>query len=641
MLDDNLSLLNQQGQSDLAERIKNQGDDRSRLEGSLDQGPVNLFDDKGNPYYGDDALRLADAQVEGYLKQPQRYFAEPPRHGGDSTGLYHDQLIRELLQQFSKTEINANPDATGGYLVLFGLGLGLQIPLLLERLPVRNLIIIEPNLSFIRHALALQSWGKIYQDIEDRGGEVSWIVDNEPTRAAYALLHGLRSRDYPLVDGSYLFPHYQSPYFDELVSCFREIQVNLRASMGFFEDECLMLKNAWQNYLGYAAGYLGADAHIRKTLPAFIVGSGPSFDEALPCLRENRERAVYFSVGTGISSLVKHGIQPDFHCEVENTALTVEALEKASPGGFPETVLIAANTVPPETAAMFKSVIFVHRDSVVPTRLLTADDACVPLAVPTVANMACRAAMEFGFPEIILFGVDFGSRQPDNHHSSASVYETEGSDFFRSGAGMAALTIPVDGNRGGTVYTNRSFLNARIYLEQLIASSSGFKIYNAGNGLRIEGTLPALPDQVQLNNPPEARTAQLAGILDHIVTVPAGTLCDTERLSEFSQTVARHFQNMIEALDASPSPDVAALYDQLRPLLQQGQGDIAHGVEAASRALASGSLMMMVQTAWFLVRRMDESDQQPFWDRFREEMRDQLAAMQTATDRLLASLSSD
>ena len=634
----NLDLFRDTGLGELADQQQALTDIESRLIGSLEQSDINVELQNGRLLYQSDGLSAAREQISQFAGQPNRYHADPPQSTGASSRLQHDLLNTAIIDAFQGIEINAAPDPEAGYFISFGLGLGLHIPLILDRFPCRNLIIVEPNPELIHHALHISDWQDCFEGIKARGGELLFLTDTDPLSAAQELLHLLRSRDYPLADGSYIYQHYAFPYFDQLLPAFRDNLVNLRAAMGFFEDECLMLENAWANFQRYDFLQLEARTQTPKAMPAFIIGSGPSFDKALPVLRDNRDNAIYFSVGTGISSLIQNGIHPDFHCEVENTDLTVEALEKASPVGFPDTILIASSTVPPETAALFKSVIFCHRDSVVPSRLLVRQEETVPLAVPTVANLACRSAMSFGLPEIVLFGIDFGSAKPDQHHSGSSVYETEGSDFFKSGAGMAALNIPVTGNRGGTVYTNRSFFNAKIYLEKLLATSKGYKLYNAGDGLEITGASPVDAAAIQLQDPPAARGAVIKDILADLVQRDKNSLCRPDILNQLHQSLDRWFEDLEEIIRSHDGKDLSDFHLRIRPYLQQGHGDREHSLEGATRAFASGTIMMMIQTAWFFMRRMDNTDRENFWNLFQTQMMSSLQEMKKQTDHLITSL---
>ena len=103
-----------------------------------------------------------------------------------------------------------------------------------------------------------------------------------------------------------------------------------------------------------------------------IVGAGPSLDEGLETLQRIRDRVVLFSCGTALRPLLRNGIVPDFHCELENVPEVhgVIARGRGNTAISSQITLIASATVDPRVPPLFGETIFFFRDSVSSTEIL-------------------------------------------------------------------------------------------------------------------------------------------------------------------------------------------------------------------------------------------------------------------------------
>ncbi|RVU33705.1 DUF115 domain-containing protein [Hwanghaeella grinnelliae] len=540
--------------------------------------------------YPTGAEPFAARQVAEYVEKPQRLSLRPSPPAPGSA-LISDHAVASLHNRFGSKLVTTqrDPDLIAGYLTIFGLGLGLQISPLLERLNVRNLVIADGTPAFLTLSMQAIEWADIIATVSERGGRVTFIFDGDPVALSNKVYEAMRGPDRGLLDGSYIYGHYRLPVLERALALFMESLPVIGDSDGFFEDECLMLRNAAANIADKNVPVLAPGVAAAQPFPAIVVGSGPSIDGEIENLRRLRDRCLLISGGTGLGVLLEAGLKPDFHCEIENVPdiLTVNqtAAAKHDLAGIR---LVAASTVDPLLPPLFEETIFVLRENLSPTRLFGNPDLVLPMAGPTVTHLACRAAMAMGCRDIYLFGVDLGSVEAERHHSGASIYNLSDDPYWRGGAAMEKLTIPATGNFREQVFTSREFAFARLYFSTLASLNPDFRIYNCSDGVRIEGA-PAQPGSALSLAPV---TVDVAALIDGlpILSVPHDRV---DRAMQGLGDAMSALAPKIAGIAGRTTVDMLAVNDGLKSVLVNSDGDTA---EPTATFMMAGTLQMVLQT---------------------------------------------
>lgn len=543
-------------------------------------------------------------------------------------------LVRDLLPEIAGFEFDWFPDPDAGHLVSFGLGLGLHLPVLVDALPMRDLVVVDRYPEFLRHSLSVIDWAALTARLEARGGRLYIHLDSDGRRLAAAVRGALRGPQFIRLDGAYMFQHYTNETLAETIDVVQETASDVEAPHGFFEDEVLMFEHTAQNLTARPHRLLGDLPPAIDGPPALVVGSGPSVDADLEHIaRLQGQGAAVFCAGTGIGPLMRAGVTPDLYFEIENVPKIYEGLAPLaeaydfSPIGF-----VGAPSVDPRICALFQRHVFLFRDSVTPTRLFADELPVMRLAGPTVANLACRTAFALGLHEVYLFGVDLGAREPDRHHSAGAVYSHLEGEFWRSGAAMDRLAIPVAGNLSERVYTNPPFLMTRGYFEQLFAAFPDRRVYNCSDGACIAGTVPVRAQDVRIR---AEGGASVAALVERLPVFPAGALFDSAKIFPYAGALARWFDRC-EALSADESIGLDALIDAVEESLAFGRNFRAHGAEAAAQACVMGSMTSMLQFG-HVVRRRLPHDRRPGFDHvFRTALARQVRVMRRRMGKMLA-----
>ncbi len=605
-------------------------DNPSMTRRSMDEpGGPNLLRG-GTPLYAPDAMQAAAAQVDSFLKRPVRHLSN---FNGipEKTDLLSHQAIRTVLSGLQGQTLNQAPDPDTGYLISFGLGLGLHLPILQTALPFRTLIVVEDNAEFLFHSLHTVDWTALANECKARGGRLYLIMTGDAQSVADTLLREMRGPEFPMIDGSYIFQHYTSPFLDKAVGALRDAMPIIEANDGFFEDEQVMLAQACRTFLRNDFHLLTEAPTPRplKPMPVFVVGSGPSLDRNIEDVRRNRDNVVLMSCGTSLRPLLEAGMTPDFHCEIENvedigTILGLLSKEHDL-SGIP---LIAANTVRQDVLDLFDRKILFWRDTVVPTRLLARLDDTLAMTGPTVTNLAIRAAISMGFYEFYLFGVDLGSPDPDKHHSNASIYNTTDDEYWKSGAAMEPFLIEQPGNMGGTIYTNRPFLLTKFFFETLFSRFPNHHFFNCSHGVRFENAKPILSDTLTALPAERPRPEIVQQCLEELTGTKAGALVPADRLIEYRAALVDRFGKLATLCQTGGEGDFDALLADIRSLVAPVSYRTEFSTKSAVDTLISGTITTILHFGYFMVRRIPKDDRPRFMSLFVKALGENVAVME-------------
>lgn len=584
------------------------------------------------------ALQTTSVSEAANLKLPLRLLlpieASRPLTNAPHDRYAHGHATLSMAQYFETVAQRGGlktpaPHARAGHAIIAGLEPGDDLHTSYCDSNARSLIVWALSSEKLVSHMQEHDWRKITKTLKERGGDLHFVIGDSPETAATEVVYACRDRSYALFDGSSLYFSTSAkdpkPIAD-FIQSLKELLSLHDYSMGHFEDEVLMMRHGVTNLARRDHYQFPNEITQALELPAMIVGSGPSLDECTSKIVETADRSIVFAGGTASGILLGLGIIPDFHCEFENDSKMVEILDTIDPDGqLKNTILIAPPTVDPSMADRFKSVIFFYRDSVTPSRLFAEQHDPPALVGPTVTNTALRAAIGFGFLETVLFGVDLGSRSDESHHSSKSVYLTKEEKGYDPGY---AHKSPIAGNRGGTVYTNREFLNALQYFEKLISLCVQQRVYNGSGGALINGAIPVSPSDFNPRVPPRPKSQVIQSILGGLRKRAAGELTAPDRLTAFSNSIQIWETRALEALEAHKGRETYELVSAFASLVQDGQADIRHGVDATVNALFSGTIHEILKAAHFFERRIEEPSLGPF-----REVRD--TALKSAIDTIM------
>lgn len=408
----------------------------------------------------------------------------------------------------SRQSINTDLMST---VVISGCALSLSFEELLSKSNIKNLFIFEPETDFFYASLFVLPWHTLLEQLDKEGRELYLNVGGRKADYFDEILRQFyRVGAYALAETSFWL-NYTTP---ELNSTFTALKQQLKSVLAlgdYFDHAKYGLNQTLSNLASDALLMLEATATAATTAtPVFIVGNGPSLDQAVAQIRHYQSFAIVVSCGTALKALLAYGIVPDYHVEIEQNATTYDHLQHTcEPEKLQQITLISFSSIHPATRALFKQALLVFKESEAPTivfkydveALLQKPLSSISYAFPTAANMALSFMLRLGHKQIYLFGVDFGQADPRYHHSKKSIYYTktgaESYDYSKANPEH----IRVRGNFREFVYTKSEFDLARKVCEMQLKDYRGrVEIYNCSDGAFIQGAIPLFPDNILLAN---------------------------------------------------------------------------------------------------------------------------------------------
>lgn len=463
---------------------------------------------------------------------------------------YIDKLINAYTEKGSSKL--SNTITTIPTLIVSGVGLGYHLPLLVTKYSIFNLFIHEYSLDTFHSSLHSIDWEPILTRFNGNKRHIEFCIGKEPHEALTQLEFSIQNKGLHNYIFSFIYPHSNRSNEQQFIESYTQQMRTYIGGLGYYDDEQIGLAHGYQNIRAATATFKTDKPHYRKTR-LLIIGNGPSLDLHVDYLQRNAPNCIVMSCGSSLGSLLKMGITPDFHVEMERTNVINDFLKLSTQQEQRQPItLLCLHTVSPEVIKLFGDACYAIKPNDAGAELVHQFFEPTKLAElgfcnPTVTNCAFAFAASMGFMEVHLIGVDFGIPSNGNHHSKNSFhYQLEDNchddkEFKYNYSSNNAALCP--GNFGGTVTSHPILTSSRLALERLLRyvtkTFPEFVCYNSNHGAKIEFTQ----------------------------TIPLSKLADTastKKQTLINQVKTAHFLN--------PDSQKAQLFDAaplLKPFFQQ------------------------------------------------------------------------
>ena len=383
-----------------------------KIEVAIHEGFANLLDtESGDVMYEYPAYLMALAQVQTYQKSPLSSTSKFYQHDEKLGDFLHSRKLNpivELLQSRVDSDVDKTQELTKNLnaLIMFGIGLGYQLELLLAQHNVGSVYLIEPCLDTFYASLYTANWQFILDSMDVR--EINLHISLGPQEEDFfeQLLKETYMNGRYEVAKTHLYIHQNSTDIMTLVKQYKARFFELIQGWGFFDDGIMAMSHflkSLENGIPIAKKKVPFDIDIATT-PVLIVGNGPSLDQHIDFIKQNSDKAIIISCASALSALYKCGIDVDIHCEQERIFAVAEKIDYYAPADYiKQLTLLAPATLHPAVHDKFARSMMAPKASEPSTSLLLQDVVGRELfeeakhITPTVANTALVMATKLGF----------------------------------------------------------------------------------------------------------------------------------------------------------------------------------------------------------------------------------------------------
>jgi hypothetical protein len=501
-------------------------------------------------------------------------------------------------------------------LLMFGAGLGYQFEPILEEFDVSQIFIIEHDINVFRMSLFFVDYVRLSHHATSRNAEITFVVELDADKIVQTVGRTVSSK-WP-----HFFIHGASVFHGLPVDDATDTIKNLLVEgiwkwyfgWGYFDDEVTSLKHTIGNFANQVPICTKLDK-VPEDAVAFIIGSGPSLDQLMPLIRKYKNKAVIFSCGTALSPLSHTGIVPDFQVEKERPTIVYDLLTGTqNPEYLKQIRFLGVNLVDPRLAPLFDEACLVMKMSDVGADLFLDSlkeqfNGHFRFEIqPTVTNTAMVVALNMGFKQIYLMGVDMGFKDETKHHSKHSAYLKSMPMAQNLRNVMTGVRKerrwPVEGNFCETVLTNEILDSARDKIESAVGAFPNSQVYNPNDGAKIKGTIPIHREEIKVDTDKATKAAAIKAITANF-TRPAKYDIDAlvASLVKSIQAVRAHYAEIAGRSMTTKMDAITAIAEMGRYLVQ------SHPESRLAQILVRGTLVQLLLLSYQFVSIIrDESE---------------------------------
>lgn len=389
-------------------------------------------------------------------------------------------FLKESSQSIFKRHFSDKLDKEESLFIFFGTDSGLLPRFILSEKTPRNTRFLFIELPHVLEKI-IEDFSDIDEDIIRFATPNDWEkVAGELELSLYIYKDKVKYLKSLAVVDSYLVE-----YSATNVKIVKELEVNFfftRATVGVFPFMTKQLMNITENK--YPSSILD---NVFKDRTCIILGGGPSLDNDIEWIKYNQKNIVIIAVSRIARTLLKHNLTPHIIVSVDPYDVSFDVSKELL--NLPkEVIFLQANCVHPSLLSQWhgKSIYIGAR---YPWEE-SSDEGCNTIGGPTVTNTALKSAIEMGFTNILLSGVDLC-------YSQTGITYAKDSNEASIGPTLGEPGILVNTYAGYKAETLIEYDNAVLALSQQAteALKQGINIYNLSINAAIAENVVYIPTE--------------------------------------------------------------------------------------------------------------------------------------------------
>lgn len=454
----------------------------------------NIMQEKSQTYlYGEDSVGISksiaksinykkdDNTLETFsvIKTDEKTFS-----GKDGE---RDFKIREFIYPFMNYYLNnTNPNDEMKKIekfIFLGIGLGLHIPMIHQKINASKYFIIEDNIELFKLSLFTTK----YYELAKESKLFFSILDD--TLSFTANFGNFLVQDY-LYNYKIKFLHlatHSDLKLKYLTSVLTQQSFALYPYKAQIYSILAPLHYIKQKY-NFLDIYSMSNQKVFHNKPVLVVAAGPSLSQNILWLQENHTKFVIIAVAAVIVYLQKNGISPDIITTLDSAQSVYDEISSYKNEGA--SVICAAQTH--EGVVKFfdkENTYIIEIASSYFQNRINFQSTCV-------GSFSYLFSVNLHIKEIYLLGLDLAINQEtgDDHisdHDFNTTLDIENKKIFNPQVSISSSLIPLEGNKQETIYTTpmlqRSINAIGSFVEGILSEHT--TIYNLSNGAKLKGSI--------------------------------------------------------------------------------------------------------------------------------------------------------
>lgn len=544
-----------------------------------EQNNLNLVKE-GTLVYPEDPKTQTQKQVEIFYNNPKRMIYLPNVDDEGVEFFKHGSVIKKIVNMRREKVKDTNhpshfSEGSQGErfidLICFaGVGMGYHIEKIVQENDINFAYVFEPNIDMFFASMHVVDYEPLYKKCFNGVGGVHLVIGKGKHSFLNELYKFVKTNGPMHVTRMLFYRHYFSDILDDSVKLFYEISYRFTSGWGFFEDEIISIGHTLNNLKARIPVWTGkTPENSLSQNPVFIVANGPSLDQCMEYIKNNKKKAIIVSCGTALYSLLKNDVLPDIHVEIERTKFTYQLLKDINfDDKLSQMNLVALNTLYTDVFSLFKNPYICMKGNDAGADLMNmvlGEDTypLMPRCNPTVSNLATELVVQLGFEQIYFFGTDFGWKDEEYHHSKHSRYYDEDVDAKEKKTG-----IVVKGNFEETVYSDFHFDTSKGIVEMSIqdCDKRNVKVFNCADGALIQGAIPRKVEDIPELQEIVDKESEVKALLDSVFNVEAYKNIDMkQKFEENLHFIKQAMENILTFI----KPEYSNIQDLISDFTEQ------------------------------------------------------------------------
>lgn len=382
--------------------------------------------------------------------------------------------------------------------IIFGVGLGLHIPMINEKLNSSYYLIVEPNLEIFRLSMFVTDYVKLAK----KSVVIYSIAQNE---------FEFRNTFEVFMAEAFVFNHYiklfkLSKESDPYIKVVQNVLVSQGHLTYSYERTFPTLyrthKYIQEDYNILNLNKIAIFKNLKK--PILLLAAGPSLQKQINFVKENQNKFLIIAIYATLPLLEKNNIKPDIITQYDNQNKAVlNTLTKIKDlSFFDDSILLFSSHVNENLLKVFnKKNIFLFQ------ALFELKEDFAMLTSPSIGELSYAFALLFKPDELYLLGLDLAmSSKGETHiegHSGAKAFNKLKSkeDSSINKYSYKKNIIEVKGNFQNIVSTTPAFKTNIDILNKntLMYKADHTKVYNLSDGAYFNDSIPKKTEDIDTN----------------------------------------------------------------------------------------------------------------------------------------------